>query len=100
GLWEDGGAGSGKGRHDENFPVGSILIAPKYRAPMHCYYTFARNADDIADAPELFPQAKLARLDIMEAVLLGRRRDGSASATALRASLANTGVTPRHATDL
>ena len=31
---------------------------------------------------------------------LGRREDGAPSATALRASLAQTGVTPRHATDL
>jgi farnesyl-diphosphate farnesyltransferase len=36
----------------------------------------------------------------MEDVLLGCRRDGSPSATALRASLAETGVTPTHATDL
>jgi squalene synthase HpnC len=91
---------SGKGRQDENFPVGSILIARKYREPMHRYYAFARNADDIADSSTLSPQDKLARLDIMEDVLLGRRSDGSPSATALRASLAETGVTPRHATDL
>ncbi len=36
----------------------------------------------------------------MEDVLLGRRPHGSPSATALRASLAETGVTPEHATDL
>ena len=36
----------------------------------------------------------------MEAVLLGRATDGSPSAAALRASLAETGVTPRHAQDL
>jgi farnesyl-diphosphate farnesyltransferase len=91
---------SGKGRHDENFPVGSVLIARKYREPIHRYYAFARNADDIADSPELSPEEKLARLDAMEDVLLGRRADGAPSASALRASLAQTGVTPRHATDL
>jgi squalene synthase HpnC len=91
---------SGKGPRDENFPVGSILIARKYREPMHRYYAFARNADDIADSSRLSPQDKLARLGIMEDVLLGRRPDGSPSASALRASLAETGVTPRHATDL
>jgi squalene synthase HpnC len=91
---------SGKGPQNENFPVGSILIARKYREPMHRYYAFARNADDIADSSTLSPQDKIARLDIMEDVLLGRRPDGSPSATALRASLAKTGVTPRHATDL
>jgi hydroxysqualene synthase len=91
---------SGKGPQDENFPVGSILIARKYRDPMHRYYAFARNADDIADSSALSPEHKLARLGIMEDVLLGRRPDGSPSATALRASLAQTGVTPKHATDL
>jgi squalene synthase HpnC len=91
---------SGKSRHDENFPVGSRLIARKYREPIHCYYSFARNADDIADSPTLAADDKIARLDIMEDVLLGRRQSGSPSATALRASLATTGVTARHATDL
>jgi farnesyl-diphosphate farnesyltransferase len=91
---------SGKGRQDENFPVGSMLVARKYREPMHRYYAFARNADDIADSSTLSPQEKLARLSIMEDVLLGRRADGAPSATALRASLAQTGVTPQHATDL
>jgi squalene synthase HpnC len=91
---------SGKGPRDENFPVGSIMIARKYREPMHRYYAFARNADDIADSATLSPREKVARLDIMEDVLLGRRPDGSPSATALRASLAETGVTPAHATDL
>jgi squalene synthase HpnC len=91
---------SGKGPQDENFPVGSIMIARKYREPMHRYYAFARNADDIADSATLSPREKVARLDIMEDVLLGRRPHGSPSATALRASLAETGVTPAHATDL
>jgi squalene synthase HpnC len=93
-------AWSGKDRHDENFPVGSAVIAPKYRAPIHAYYNFARNADDIADSPVLAPEDKIARLDIMEDVLLGRRNNGSRSALALRASLAQTGVNPVHATDL
>jgi squalene synthase HpnC len=91
---------SGKSRHDENFPVGSHLIAPKYREPMHRYYAFARNADDIADEPTLSPPDKVARLDIMEDVLLGRRESGSPSALKLRASLTETGVSPLHATDL
>ena len=91
---------SGKSRTDENFPVGSRLIARKYRDPIHRFYTFARNADDIADSSTLAADEKLARLDIMEDVLLGRRSDGAPSATALRTSLAQTGVTPKHATDL
>ncbi len=91
---------SGKGRHDENFPVGSHLIARRFRDPIHRYYRFARNADDIADSAVLSASDKLARLDIMQAVLLGHRQTGSPSALALGASLAETGVTASHATDL
>ena len=91
---------SGKDRHDENFPVGSKLISPALREPIHRFYSFARNADDIADSASLGAEDKLARLNIMEDVLLGRRSTGSPSAAALRTSLAQTGVTSRHATDL
>ena len=91
---------SGKGRADENFPVGSALIRPALRPHVHAFYAFARNADDIADSPDLAPEDKLRRLDVMERVLLGHDDVGSLSATGLRASLADTGVTPRHAQDL
>ena len=91
---------SGKDREDENFPVGSVLIAASLRPHIHAYYAFARNADDIADSPDLAPDDKIARLDVMEAVLLGTCDTGSPSALGLRASLAVTGITPRHATDL
>ena len=40
---------SGKTRHDENFPVGSVLIRRALRPHVHAFYTFARNGDDIAD---------------------------------------------------
>ena len=91
---------SGKDRADENFPVGSRLIRPNLRPHVHAFYAFARNADDIADSPALTPEDKLARLDVMEAVLLGRQEEGSPSALALRASLAKTRVKPIHATEL
>ena len=91
---------SGKDRGDENFPVGSFLIRPALRPHVHAFYAFARNADDIADSPALPPDDKVARLDTMEAVLLGRQDGGSPSGTVLRASLRDTGVTPRHAQDL
>jgi len=91
---------SGKDRQDENFPVGSLVIARRYRAPMHCFYNFARNADDIADAPALAAQDKIDRLDVMEDVLLGGSTNGSPSALALRASLAETGVSPVHGLEL
>lgn len=90
---------SGKDRGDENFPVG-VLIRPDLRRHVHAYYAFARNADDIGDSPILAAEEKVRRLDHMEDVLLGRREGGSPSAAGLRVSLAETGVDPRHATDL
>ncbi len=91
---------SGKDRGDENFPVGG-LIRPALRPHVHAYYAFARNADDIADDEALAPEDKVARLDAMEAVLLGREPDGrSPSAARLRGSLAACGLPPVHATDL
>jgi squalene synthase HpnC len=97
---DDVEAWSGKSRRDENFPVGSLLVAPRLRPHIHAYYAFARNADDIADSPDLAPDDKIRRLDTMQDVLLGLRDTGSPSALALRASLAATGTDPRHATDL
>jgi farnesyl-diphosphate farnesyltransferase len=91
---------SGKDRGDENFPVGSLLIRRDLRAHVHAFYAFARNADDIADSDELPAEEKIARLDAMEDVLLGRRDTGSPSAMRLRASLAETGVASSHSTDL
>ena len=91
---------SGKDRGDENFPVGSALIRRALRPHVHAFYAFARNADDIADSPALQPADKIARLDRMEAVLLGQADGGSPSGVALRASLTQTGVTARHAQDL
>lgn len=100
-------ASSGKGRADENFPVGSALIAPGLRPHVHAYYAFARAVDDIADDAVLPAEGKLARLDAMEAALLGRAdgcdgagRQEVASAVRLRASLAETGITPLRGTDL
>ncbi len=93
-------AWSGKDRGDENFPVGSLLIRRDLRDHVHAFYAFARNADDIADSSELVAEEKIARLDTMEDVLLGKRDAGSPSALKLRASLAQTGVTARHSLDL
>ena len=91
---------SGKDRGAENFPVGSALIAARLRPHVHAFYTFARNADDIADSDVLLSDDKLARLGVMADVLAGRRTSGSPSATGLRASLLATGVSPQHALDL
>ncbi len=56
---------SGKDRSGENFPVGSWLIKKPLRPHVHAFYRFARNADDIADAPDLASDEKLRRLDRM-----------------------------------
>ncbi len=91
---------SGKVKEDENFPVGSFLIRPDLRAPVHAFYDFARGADDIADNPDLTPEAKLTRLDRMAAILCGETDAGSPAAARLRDSLRLTGTTTRHALDL
>ena len=91
---------SGKGRGDENFPVGSWLIRRDLRPHVHAFYRFAREADDIADNPDLSSLEKLRRLDRMGAVLDGAPGEDAASATAMRASLAETGTTAQHCHDI
>ena len=98
---------SGKGAADENFPVGSRLIRAELRPHVHAYYGFARAIDDIADNAVLPPPVKIARLDAMEAAVLGRLSPSSggtsgelAHAQRLRASLAVTGIDASTATDL
>jgi hydroxysqualene synthase len=90
---------SGKGHRDENFPVASLLIKAKHRAPILAFYEFVRTADDIADHPALAPGEKLAHLDALEAGLLGRI-EGETVAQRLRASLKDRHLSPRHAQDL
>lgn len=58
-----------KTHRDESFPVASRLIAPAHRAVVLAFYRFVRAADDIADSPDLSPEEKLRRLDLMEARL-------------------------------
>ena len=95
---------SGKGRGDENFPVGSWLIRRDLRVHVHAFYRFARNADDIADSPALAAADKLRRLDCMAAVLDGVAGDAaggeSPAAFAMRESLAATGLTAQHCHDV
>jgi squalene synthase HpnC len=38
-------------RHYENFPVASLLLPARMRAPVSAIYAFARRADDFADEP-------------------------------------------------
>jgi squalene synthase HpnC len=90
---------SGKSERDENFPVASVLIAPRFRPPILGFYRFARAADDVADHPRLAEREKLAALDLLEATLLGRS-DAAHDALPLRRALADTGLAPDHALDL
>jgi squalene synthase HpnC len=91
---------SGKERGDENFPVGSWLIRRDLRPHVHAFYRFARQADDIADNPQLSADDKLRRLDRMAAVLDGASGDDAPAAAVMRASLAVTGLGPQHCHDL
>jgi hydroxysqualene synthase len=94
---------SGKGAGDENFPVGSFLIARPLRPHVAAYYAFARAIDDIADNPDLPPAEKLERLDAMDRALCedaAETEPGFAKARALRRSLLETGVDFAHARDL
>jgi hydroxysqualene synthase len=93
---------SGKGASDENFQVGSWLLPARLRPHVAAFYAFVRAADDIADNPDLAPDDKVARLHRFEAALTGSATLAATlpKAAALRASLAATGVSPRHALDL
>jgi len=90
---------SGKGSGDENFPVASWLIKPEHRPVILAFYEFVRVADDIADHPKLESVEKIARLDNLEASLLGRNDDEPQGVT-LRAILNTRGLSARHAQDL
>ena len=49
--------------HYENFPVASVLLPARLRAPVEAIYAFARSADDIADEGDAPPIFRLARLN-------------------------------------
>lgn len=90
---------SGKTHKDENFPVASVLIAARHRAPILAFYNFVRAADDIADHATLSPQQKLDGLERLEAALTVRGPD-EAPARRLREALAEHGLDAQHARDL
>src|SRR6476469_8203547 len=80
-----------KDHGSENFPVASLALAPAVRAPVLAFYRFVRTADDVADAAELSPEAKLRRLDALEAALLAGGADEPAARGLADAAL-QTGV--------
>lgn len=91
--------GSGKTHRDENFPVASFLIAPRFRAPIMAFYDFVRAADDISDHPTLARQEKIDLLDRLDAALLGKGPDEPVAAR-LREEGRARGLDPQHARDL
>lgn len=90
---------SGKGRHDENFPVASLLIHRRHRPIIHVFYRFARAADDIADHPNAPSDEKLQLLEEMRASLAGES-DTSPEAVALRNAQQQRCITAQHSLDL
>ncbi|HEX3754576.1 MAG TPA: squalene synthase HpnC [Rhizomicrobium sp.] len=90
---------SGKGLHDENFPVASFLIAPRHRPAILAFYRFVRAADDVADNATAAPEDKLALLEEMRASLTGSS-DAVPEGVALRGVLAERSMSPAHALDL
>ncbi len=90
---------SGKGHTDENFPVASVLVAPRHRPPILAFYRFARTADDVADNPHACADDKLALLEAMRATLAGER-DDNPEALALRRVQDERGLSARHGLDL
>ena len=90
---------SGKGHKDENFPVASILIAPKHRPPVMAFYNFVRAADDVADHVTAAPEEKLTLLEQMRASLTGQS-DAVPEGVKLREIQKERGLSPVHALDL
>jgi squalene synthase HpnC len=62
--------------HYENFPVASVLLPRRMRAPIATIYGFARSADDIADEGDATDADRLAQLDryrrALDAIEAGR----------------------------
>lgn len=93
------GSPPGKTSRDENFPVGSWLIAAPLRPHVAEFYAFARAADDVADTRGLPAAEKLRLLDRFEAGLDGAA-DSPDCARRLRTGLGVCGVSDVHARNL
>ena len=93
---------SGKDAAYENFPVGSFLLPAALRPHVAVFYAYARAIDDIADSPDLNPEAKVARLVGFARALCGESGDDPryAKAHAMRRCLQQTGIPTRHCLDL
>lgn len=92
---------SGKGAGDENFPVGSFLIARRLRPHVASFYAFARAIDDIADNPGLEAADKIRRLDGFAAAIEGRNdHPDYAKAHDIAARFARLSIPHKHCLDL
>jgi len=91
--------GSGKTHRDENFPVASILLAPRHRAPVMAFYDFVRAADDISDHPTLSGAEKITLLDRLESALMGKGPEETVAAR-LREICRERNLDRQHACDL
>jgi hydroxysqualene synthase len=90
---------SGKGHRDENFPVASVVIAPRHRPAVMAFYNFVRTADDIADNATAASDDKLRLLEDMRLTLMGAS-DVSPEGVRLRTVLETRGLSTDHAADL
>lgn len=93
---------TGKNQDNENFPVGSWLIAPHLRPIIHAFYRLARLGDDIADDPLMDPAPKLQRLRRLADILNNQHDagDDAPEARDLRKILHEKNITTQHGLDL
>jgi hydroxysqualene synthase len=84
----------------ENFPVGSWLIPADCRPHVRAFYNFARQSDDIADAPDLSVEEKLEPLQRAQRALGLDEAALPDWAVLYHRSLIETGNSPRHGRDL
>src|SRR5882724_1109539 len=73
--------------HYENFPVASLLLPHRLRAPVRAIYRFARTADDIADEGDASAATRMQQLaDLagqLDAIEHGRPNEWSDLAQAI-----------------
>jgi hydroxysqualene synthase len=89
---------SGKGEHDENFPVAAI-VAARHRAAILAFYRFVRLADDVSDNQAAPPEEKLRLLEDLRRSLAGEA-DISPEGVDLRKELTARKLTADHVFDL
>lgn len=87
-----------KGAADENFPVASWLLSKDKRPAVMAFYRFARQADDVADHPDLDRGRKITHLDAFERGLAGL--SGEPAALALHEALGGNSRLLAHAAAL